>query len=176
MPAAILMLTERLDGDGAHDAELPLPFELRQKSRLRTRLASGVEVGILLPRGTVLHDGDRLRGEDGRVMQVTAAPEPVYRVECHSAEGLARCAYHLGNRHTAVQILGASGARYALRILEDAVLKNMLEGMHARVTREDAPFEPERGAYASGDGHRHHEDEAHSPKIHGAAAEHHRDE
>ena len=171
----MLTLTETLTASGAHDAELVLPFELRSRSRLRARLATGEEVGVMLPRGTVLRGGDRLRGDDGRVVKVVAEPEPVYRVECHSAEELARCAYHLGNRHWAVQILGAADGHYALRILADPVLKEMLEGLHAHVSAESAPFEPESGAY--GGGHHHHGDPAHAPRIHhaGEAGHHHHD-
>jgi urease accessory protein len=171
----MLTITDRFDGPGPAGAELVLPFELRQRSRLRARLASGEEVALLLPRGTVLRGGERLRGDDGRVVTVVAEPEPVYRVECHTAEALARCAYHLGNRHTAVQIIGARNGHYALRILADPVLKEMLEGLHAHVTAESASFEPETGAYS---GAHHHGDHAHSPRIHRAgeaAAQHHHD-
>jgi urease accessory protein len=164
----MLTLTERLEPTGAHDAELVLPFELRSRSRLRARLVSGEEVGLLLPRGTVLRGGDRLRGDDARVVRVLAEPEPVYRVECHTAEELARCAYHLGNRHTAVQILGASSGHHALRILADPVLAEMLERLHAHVTAERAPFEPETGAYG---GHPP-GDHAHGPRIHRAGEDH----
>jgi urease accessory protein len=171
----MLTLAERLDPGGPHDAELVLPFELRQRSRLRARLARGEEVGLMLPRGTVLRDGDRLRGDDGRVVRVRAAPEAVYRVECHTAEELARCAYHLGNRHTAVQILDGAGGHHVLRILADPVLKGMLEGLHAHVIAERAPFEPEAGAY--GGGHHDHGDHAHAPRIHriGEAGPHNHD-
>jgi urease accessory protein len=161
----MMTLGERIGGAGRHDAELVLPFELRQKSRLRTRLASGEEVAIMLDRGTWLRGGERLRGDDGRIVKVVAAPEPVYRIECHTAHEFARCAYHLGNRHTAVEILGASGGHYALRILADPVLKDMLDGLRAHVTPEEAPFEPEPGAY--GGGHTH-ADRSHAPKIHHA--------
>jgi urease accessory protein len=163
----VLTITEKLEGGGSHDADLVLPFELRQKSRLRTRLPSGEEVALLLSRGAVLRGGDRLRGEDGRIVRIVAAPQAVYRVDCHSPEDLARCAFHLGNRHTAVQILAAHAGHYALRILEDPVLKDMLEGLHAHIVYEEAPFEPEAGAY--GGGHQHHGDRAHAPKIHRAS-------
>ncbi len=170
----MVTLAERIGGAGRYDGELVLPFELRQKSRLRARLASGEEVAIILERGSVLRGGERLRGDDGRIVKIVAATEPVYRVECHTADELARCAYHLGNRHTAVQILGASGGHFALRILADAVLKDMLEGLHAHVTPEEAPFEPETGAY--GGGHDHHGDRGHAPKIHRAGGhDHHHD-
>ncbi len=131
---------------------LVLPYDQREKCRLRGRLESGEEVAIFTPRGTVLRDGDLLKGEDDRVVEVVAALEPTYAVSCDSAEMLARCAFHLGNRHTQVQI--AAGL---LRIRADPVLRAMVEGLGASVGEEAAPFEPEQGAYAGG-GHSHRDD------------------
>ena len=143
-----------------HDAELVLPFELRQKSRLRTRLASGEEVGLFLPRGTILRGGDCLRSNDGRVVRVVAADEPLMQAACSTPYALARAAYHLGNRHVAVEI----GDEW-LRFAADEVLAQMLRGLDATVTALSAPFEPEAGAY--GGGHHHHSMEAkHSGIIH----------
>ncbi|MBI2312677.1 MAG: urease accessory protein UreE [Betaproteobacteria bacterium] len=168
----MLTLSERCPPAGAPYGTLVLPYDGRSRSRLRVRLASGEEVALFLPRGTVLADGDHLRGEDGRVVRVVAAAEQVYRVECHDAVQFARCAFHLGNRHTPVQLLGAAGGHHTLRILEDPVLKAMLEGLGAHVEREMAPFQPEAGAY--GGGHHHHDDAAHHPRIHRAAGPGHR--
>jgi urease accessory protein UreE len=131
---------------------LVLAYDQREKCRLRARLESGEEVAIFTPRGTVLRDGDLLTGEDKRVVQVVAALEPTYAVYYSSAHVLARCAFHLGNRHTQVQI-GAG----VLRIRVDPVLKEMVEGLGARVVEETAVFEPEPGAY-SGGGHSHRDD------------------
>ena len=127
---------------------LTLPFELRQRSRLLIRLDDGEEAGLFLERGTVLRDGDELAGADGRVVQVIAAVEQVYRVDPTPACPLARAAYHLGNRHIPVE-LGAN----LLRLERDAVLRDMLLQLGAQVTEELAPFQPEAGAY--GGGHRH---------------------
>lgn len=127
---------------------LVLPFELRQKSRLRAALASGEEVALLLPRGEVLRGGDLLAAADGRVIEVVARPERVLHVECKSPAALARAAYHLGNRHVPVEV----GEGY-LRIVADHVLERMLVGLGARVGAREAPFEPEAGAYAGGHGH-----------------------
>jgi len=124
------------------DAELELAFELRCRSRLRARLASGEEVALALPRGTVLRDGDLLRADDGRAVRVVAQPERVMQVSCATKLELARAAYHLGNRHVPLQI-----APDWLRLAEDPVLRRMLEGLGATVTVLDAPFEPEAGAY-----------------------------
>ena len=137
---------------------LELPFELRQKSRLRARLASGEEVALMLPRGEVLRGGDLLLASDGRVVQVVARPEKLLHVECEVPQALARAAYHLGNRHIAVQV----GAGW-LRLAADHVLEHMLEGLGARITSIEAPFEPEAGAYAGHShgaaGHPHHSGE-----------------
>ena len=131
-------------------ARLVLPFELREKCRLRATLDTGEQVAIFTVRGTVLRDGDLLKGDDGRVVQVVAAREPSYRVSCADAHTLLRCAFHLGNRHTQAQV----GDGF-LRIRADTVLKDMLLGLGAVVEEESAQFEPESGAY--GGGHQHHE-------------------
>ncbi len=135
-------------------AQLVLPYELRENSRLRTALASGEEVAILTKRGTVLRNNDLLKGDDGRVVQIVAADEPAYRITCHTPHDLLRCAFHLGNRHTQTQV----GEGF-LRICQDSVLKEMLEGLGATVVEESAQFEPEAGAYSSGGGH--HDDDGH---------------
>jgi urease accessory protein len=137
---------------------LELPFELRQKSRLRALLASGEEVALRLPRGTVLRGGDVLSAADGRLIEVTARPEEVLHVQCETPEALARAAYHLGNRHVAVEI----GEGY-LRLAADHVLEDLLKGLGARITPLTAPFEPEAGAYGGGD---HHHDGDRPGRIH----------
>jgi urease accessory protein UreE len=145
----MLTLHTKLAHAAAIDGELVLPYDQREKCRLRARLASGEEVGVFMVRGSVLRDGDLLTGEDKRVIRVLAAPEPTYAVYCATPHILARCAFHLGNRHTQTQI----GDGF-LRIRADPVLKGMVEGLGARVECETAAFEPESGAY-SGGGHSH---------------------
>ena len=146
------------------DSRLALPFELRQKSRMRATLASGEPVALMLARGEVLRGGDYLVASDGRVIQVVARPERVLHIECDTAHALTRAAYHLGNRHVPVEV----GDGY-LRIADDHVLAEMLRGLGARVTPMEAPFEPEAGAYASG--HHHHE-HGHGGHIHEYESEH----
>jgi urease accessory protein len=145
----MLTLHTKTTAPGDLHGRLVLPYDQREKCRLRGRLESGEEVAIFTARGTVLRGGDLLKGEDQRVVQVVAALEPTYAVYCDSDDMLARCAFHLGNRHTQVQI----GAGF-LRIRVDPVLRDMVEGLGASVTEEAAPFEPEQGAYAGGHGHR----------------------
>jgi urease accessory protein len=149
----MLTLKESAPPGATAVADLPLPYELREKTRLRAALADGEEVALFLKRGTVLRGGDLLQGDDGRVVRVVASDEPVLEVECHDALEFARCAYHLGNRHTPVQILGRQAdGHFTLRIRTDHVLADMLTGLGAHSHEVMAPFEPESGAYG---GHSH---------------------
>jgi urease accessory protein len=176
----MLTIRQRLNASTTAAAASPaaekivLPFELRQKSRLRARLASGQEVGLFLERGVVLRGGDLLLADDGTVVEVVAALETVSTVREADATRLARAGYHLGNRHVPVEI-GAGWLRYG----HDHVLDDMVRGMGLGVLVEQAPFEPEAGAYghahqhphphaldrehadASGAGHAHEHDSAH---------------
>ena len=138
---------EPLPGNVQAKDKVRLPFELRQKSRLRTRLESGEDAWLVLARGEILRGGDLLLATDGRVVEVLAEPERLLHVECDEPQALARAAYHLGNRHVPVQV----GDGY-LRLGFDHVLEQMLVGLGVRVSVIDAPFEPEAGAYA---GHTH---------------------
>ena len=128
-------------------AELELPFDLRQKSRMRACLSTNEAVSVNLARGEILRGGDLLVTSDGRVVKVVASPEALLHVECDTPHALARAAYHLGNRHVPTEL----GQGY-LRIAADHVLERMLDGLGARVRRIVAPFEPEGGAYG---GHSH---------------------
>jgi len=142
------------------DAVLVLPFELRQKSRLRTAVDGGEEIGLFLDRGTLLRGGDTLQADDGRIVGVHAADEDLQEARCADAQSLARAAWHLGNRHAAVQV----GDGW-LRFVADDVLATMLRGLGATVSAVRAPFEPEGGAY-SGDHHAHAPETKHRGIIH----------
>jgi len=156
----MLVVQHKLDAAAPHDALLVLPFELRQKSRLRTTVVGGEEIGLFLERGTVLRDGECLAADDGRVVRVAAADEDLMEARCADAHALARAAYHLGNRHTPVEV-GPGWLRFAA----DDVLAGMLRGLGAAVTALRAPFEPEAGAYAAGH-HSHSSDAKHAGIIH----------
>ena len=134
-------------GDGC-ELELALPFEQRIRSRLRTQLSSGEAVGILLPRGSVLHDGDVLQAEDGRLLTIRAASESLVEVRSEDPLALARAAYHLGNRHVAVEV----GQGY-LRLAPDKVLQDLLSHLGLTCQALNAPFHPEMGAYGSAHSH-----------------------
>ena len=152
----MLSITQRWAGEKrSADVQLVLPFQLRSKSRVRTALATGEEVGVVLERGSILRDGDLLVAGDGRIVAVVAAAERVSTVHSSDPRQLLRAAYHLGNRHVALQI-GAGWVRYQ----HDHVLDEMVIGLGLKVSVEDAPFEPEAGAYGAhslitGHGHSH---------------------
>jgi len=127
---------------------LTLAYEARCKSRLSATLDNGETVALVLPRGTVLADGDVLVADDGGLVRVVAADEAVLVVRANDALALTRAAYHLGNRHTPVEV----GADY-LKLEADTVLESMLTRLGVRVEAASLPFQPETGAY--GGGHRH---------------------
>jgi urease accessory protein len=128
--------------------KLVLPFDLRQKSRLKVTLDNGVEATLFLPRGTVLRDGDLLEAEDRTLIRVVAAPETVLYVTANKPCDLMRAAYHLGNRHVPVEL-----AEGYLKLAADPVLQEMLTQLGLTLREDCLPFQPEPGAY--GGGHRH---------------------
>ena len=143
-------------------ATVELEWDVRQKSRFDATDSQGRQLGIFLPRGTVARGGDVLVAEDGSLIKVIAAPQPVLRITHCSAHGtpfdLIRAAYHLGNRHVPIELKPDH-----LKIEPDHVLADMLRAMHLIVHAVDETFEPENGAYAAGShahaGHQH----AHAP-------------
>ena len=144
---SLIKVTELLDQPTTSQASLSLPFELRQKSRLKANLDSGEEVGLILPRGRVLRGGDCLKAENGLIIELKAAREPVSIATAPDQMTLQRACYHLGNRHVPLQI-----TENWIRYLEDHVLDEMLVSLGLTVNHEKAPFEPEVGAY-----HHHHD-------------------
>ncbi|MBI5551329.1 MAG: urease accessory protein UreE [Desulfobacterales bacterium] len=145
----MIRLTKKLQGPGKGHATLTLPWEQRTRSRLRVVLDNGVEAGLFLERGTILRGGDLLAAEDGMVVRVQAADEPLSSVICDDALKMARVCYHLGNRHTALEISAGE-----IRYLRDPVLDALVQHLGLSVQHIAAPFEPEVGAYA-GHGHSH---------------------
>ncbi|MBI3563464.1 MAG: urease accessory protein UreE [Gammaproteobacteria bacterium] len=150
----MLRIEEKLTQVTQSQSSLTLPFDLRQKSRLRARLDDGREVALILPRGYILRSGECLRAEDGTVVAIKAALETVSLVRSEDPVLLARACYHLGNRHVPLQI-GPGWCRY----LHDHVLDAMVQGLGLNVGCELAAFEPENGAYGQGTTRSHH----HSP-------------
>jgi urease accessory protein len=138
-------------------ATVELDWDVRQKSRFDATDSQGRTLGVFLPRGTVVRGGDALVAEDGSIVVVKAAPQPVLVVTPCAAHGspfdLVRAAYHLGNRHVALELLPDH-----LKLEPDHVLADMLRAMHLIVNEQQAAFEPEGGAYAAGGhGHDHHD-------------------
>lgn len=141
-------------------ATVELDWDVRQKSRFDATDSQGRQIGVFLPRGTAVRGGDVLVAEDGSLVRVIAAPQPVLRITHCTAHGtpfdLTRAAYHLGNRHVPIELKPDH-----LKIEPDHVLADMLRSMHLIVVAVDEAFEPEGGAYGShGGGHGH--DHAHS--------------
>jgi urease accessory protein len=131
-------------------ATIELDWDVRQKSRFDATDSSGRLLGIFLPRGTVARGGDVLVAEDGSLIKVIAAPQAVLRITHCTAHGtpydLIRAAYHLGNRHVPIELKPDH-----LKIEPDHVLAAMLRAMHLIVNAVDEAFEPENGAYATGE-------------------------
>jgi urease accessory protein len=132
-----------------------LAFVDRHRRRLRLVADSGNPFLLDLPRVQHMADGDGLELDDGGYMRVCAAPERVLEIEADGPGNLLRLAWHLGNRHLPVQALEGR-----LRIRDDHVIADMVEGLGGKLTRLSAPFDPETGAYAGTD-HAHGHDHEH---------------
>jgi urease accessory protein len=146
--------------------ELVLDWDTRQKSRFQATDSQGRALGVFLTRGAVVRGGDVLVAEDGSLLRVVAAPQPLLRISACAQHGtpfdLTRAAYHLGNRHVPIELQPDH-----LKIEPDHVLAEMLRAMHLTVVEVSEGFEPEGGAYAAG-GHAH----AGHGHDHGHAHEH----
>ncbi|OWY65090.1 urease accessory protein UreE [cyanobacterium TDX16] len=141
----MLTITDRLPAinSAVNAFTLVLTAEERKKSRHRFETEEGETVFLRLPRGTVLRDGDMLRSDNGEyLILVKAKSEPVLTVTAATPLDLLRAAYHLGNRHVTLEI----GTNY-LRLPPDPVLQAMLEHLGVMIVEENAPFQPEVGAY-----------------------------
>jgi urease accessory protein len=163
-------------------ATVELDWDIRQKSRFEATDSLGRQLGIFLPRGTLVRGGDVLVAEDGSMVKVIAAPQTVLRITACPTHGspfdLTRAAYHLGNRHVPIELKPDH-----LKIEPDHVLADMLRSMHLIVNEVSESFEPEGGAYsAGGHGHAHEGGPAHdhshapaaapAPHVHGPDCSH----
>ncbi len=159
-------------------ATVELDWDIRQKSRFEATDSLGRQLGIFLPRGTLVRGGDVLVAEDGSMVRVMAAPQNVLRITACTTHGspfdLTRAAYHLGNRHVPIELKPDH-----LKIEPDHVLAEMLRAMHLIVNEVNESFEPEGGAYsAGGHSHGHTHDHAHAqaaapaPHVHGPDCDH----
>jgi len=153
----------------ARAARLALDWDRRSKSRLAATDSSDRSLGVVLPRGTQMRGGDVLVADDGSMIVVEAAPQPVLQVRAPVGPAgpflLMRAAYHLGNRHVPLQLTPE-----VLTLEPDPVLADMLRRMGLTVEERLAPFEPEGGAYTAEQGHAHPHTHSHAhPHAHAHA-------
>ena len=139
----MILINEILETTDSASETLTLPFDVRQKSRIKCKLDNGDDVFLQLPRGSVLRHGNILRAESGLIVKVIAAQESVSVVNSDNKILLMKACYHLGNRHVPLQV-----SSDFLRYQEDHVLDAMVLGLGLKVSHEQASFEPESGAYA----------------------------
>ncbi|MCA1532914.1 urease accessory protein UreE [Bradyrhizobium sp. NBAIM03] len=137
-----------------------LDFDDRHRRRMAMTGTRGLEFLLDLEHAVALRGGDALVLEDGRLIEVVAAPEPLLEIRGRDPHHLVRVGWHLGNRHLPTQIMAK-----ALRIRRDHVIEAMVKGLGARVIEIEAPFDPEGGAYADA-GHAHGHDHAHHDHGH----------
>ena len=136
---------------------LTLDFDARHRRRIRLTADQGEDVLLDLPKAVAMADGDGLQLEDGRWLEIQAAAESIVEVRHQDPHQLMRLAWHLGNRHLPTEIRD-----HVLRIRPDHVIEEMLHGFGAELTKVQAPFQPEGGAYGNGGGHHHgHDDGEH---------------
>ena len=138
-----------------------LEFDDRHRRRMAMTGTRGLEFLLDLPETVALRGGDALVLEDGRLVEVIAAPEPLIELRGVDPRQMVRLAWHLGNRHLPVQVAGKH-----LRIRRDHVIEEMVKGLGASVVEIEAPFDPEGGAYVSA-GHDHHHDHHDDDHGHG---------
>lgn len=153
-----------------------LGFDDRHRRRLAMTGTRGLEFLLDLEEAVALRGGDALVLDDGRLIEVVAAPEPLVEIRGTDPHHLVRVAWHLGNRHLPTQIVGKG-----LRIRRDHVIEDMVRGLGARVIDIEAPFDPEGGAYAGGGhaahahDHHGHDDHKHDGHKHSGEDHKHRD-
>jgi urease accessory protein len=150
----MLELTQRIglvEASEIHD-HLTLPYESRQRGRLRARTDTGYDVGLFLDRGPVLRDGACLEAKTGEIIRIRAAEEPVVSAYIEMGLPMARLCYHLGNRHVSLaigeELTAKEGTRGYVRFPPDHVLEELAERLGATLIHHQAPFDPEPGAYA----------------------------
>lgn len=148
--SARLVVEKRLESDYAlarPAAQLTLTYESRQKGWQRVALDNGDEVGLFLPDGMMLHDGDLLEADNGLIIEVKAAEEELSAAFTTDPLLLLRACYHLGHRHVPVQI-----TKNRVSYLNDHVLDNMIRELGLEVVTYTGPFEPEFVAYPGHNG------------------------
>ena len=146
----MLQAFERLDH--THDPisdTITLDQDTRKKARIKGKTDSGSDIGIFMERGHPLLVGEVLKTECGQLIEVKGEAEPVSTAIATDWLTFAKVCYHLGNRHTVLQV-GELWVRYK----PDHVLDELCEKYGLTIDKSPATFEPENGAY-SGKGHGH---------------------
>ena len=133
-----------------------IDHDRRHRRRILLATEAGRELLLDLPQAARLRHGDGLLLDDGGLVAVEARPECLAEIHAHGEAELARIAWHLGNRHLPVQLLGGR-----IRIRADHVIEAMVELLGGHVARVEAAFDPEAGAYAGGHAHAHDDDPHH---------------
>ena len=152
----------------ADSARLTVTWDLRQRSRFRARLDDGREVGVVLPRGGVLRNGDRLASDCGLEVEIRAAAETLTEARTPDPGLFARACYHMGNRHVPLQV----GPGW-MRFQPDHVLGAMLQALGLELATVETPFDPEAGAYGGGHAHGSSDSEPHgSDHAHDHGSDH----
>lgn len=139
---AVAVKPARTWSGGALD-RVVLDYDDRHRRRRAMQAERGTAFLLDLPAAIALRDGDALVLDDGRLIEVVAAAEPLLEIGCADPLHLARLAWHVGNRHVPAQIVSG-----ALRVRRDHVMAEMAAQLGAEVAEIEAPFDPEGGAYA----------------------------
>jgi urease accessory protein len=133
--------------------EVLIDHDRRHRRRIVLTTETGADILLDLPQAVRLRDGDGLELDTGAIVRVRARAEPLAEIHAHGDAELIRIAWHLGNRHLPVQLLGDR-----IRIRRDHVIQAMVEQLGGHVDLIDAPFDPEAGAYSGGHAHSHDDD------------------
>ncbi len=159
------------DWSGTPVDSVVLEFDERYRRRFVMTGVGGLAFLLDLPEAAMLRGGDGLRLEDGRVVEVVAAPEPLAEIRAADPLALMRVAWHLGNRHLETEM-----SAKAVRVRRDPVIEDMVKGLGARVVAVEAPFNPEGGAYVQAEGRAHGDEHEHEHGHHGHKHAHHGDD
>jgi urease accessory protein len=163
MPRATRVLSASERRDAAVIDTLILPHAQRQAQKGFVFGVKGTCVELDFAEPVRLRTDDALVLEEGGLVEVVAEPEPLLEARAADPAGLARLAWHLGDRHVPVQVLERK-----LRLKRDPAIEALLAGLGAKLVEIEAPFEPEGGAYAApAEGHEHHHHDHHHGHDHG---------
>jgi urease accessory protein len=163
--AAVLRVVGEWSGEPADVVVLNL--DERYRRRIMMKGVRGLAFLLDLSQAVTLRNGDGLVLDDGRIVEVVAAAEPLTEISAKDVATLIRIAWHLGNRHLQVQMVAKK-----LRIRRDPVIEDMVRILGAELTQIEAPFDPEGGAYSGGStashSHHHHHHSGHLDHDHAA--------